>query len=450
VAIYHCSVKPVQRSKGRSAVAAGAYRAAEKIADQRTGLTHDYTMKMGVAHSEVFGFDGTRDELWNAAELAERKSNACTAREYEVALPEELSLDQQIELAQEYSQWINERHDCAVDLNIHDIEGNPHAHILTTVRAVENGCELGPKIAREWSDTKRKANGLEGRKADLLEAREQWGTLCNEALLKAECDQVVDHRSLVDQGFEHLPTIHMGPDATAMEKRGAPTERGEINRQVERVNGLIHELSARQVVSLDAVKDLQAQKLEFSPEGLKDLERQLVVMERRNDQRGAVQRELNAPREYEHQLETRHLRELTRETGSALHLAEKQAQQAEREYNQAAASYERQGFFKKLMPTQVNSRLTSAADRLDDAEEKLKALKKAHAADLQDKRQEASHLASREYEAETERLSGLESKLEHLPQNQDVESLKQQIYDHPSQNHEPENELELEYPAPRM
>ena len=87
MAIYHCDVKPVQRSKGQTTTAKMAYRAGAKIEDKRTGKTHDYTAKKGVEHKEIITPQGvnipSREDLWNMAELAERRKDACTGREYE-------------------------------------------------------------------------------------------------------------------------------------------------------------------------------------------------------------------------------------------------------------------------------------------------------------------------------------------------------------------------------
>lgn len=244
MAIYHCSVKPVQRSTGRSATAAAAYRAGERVKDERTGEVHDYRKKAGIEHTEIIGFDGTRADLWNAAEAAERRKDATVAREYEVALPAELDLDQRRDLCREFGGWLHERHGCAVDVALHRPDPhdhgqeNPHAHILTTTRAVTDDGTLGDKCAREWSDTKRKAAGLEGRKDDLEEAREKWAECCNAALERAGSAARVDHRSLEDQGIEREPTKHLGPTATAMERRGAESDRGDENREIEARNEL--------------------------------------------------------------------------------------------------------------------------------------------------------------------------------------------------------------------
>jgi hypothetical protein len=103
VAIYHCSTKPLARSSGRSAVAAAAYRSGESLVDERQGLEHDYTRRSGVLHSELVLPEGagqwSRAALWNAAEQAEKRKDARTAREWEVALPDELGEAERRELA---------------------------------------------------------------------------------------------------------------------------------------------------------------------------------------------------------------------------------------------------------------------------------------------------------------------------------------------------------------
>ena len=140
MAIYHLSAKAISRSKGRSATGAAAYRAAERIVDERTGIVHDYERKKGVDFCKIIGWNGTRSELWNAAEAAEKRKDSVVAREYEVALPTELSNIEKTKLAIGFAMWLNQQHGVAVDLAIHGINTkNPHAHLLTSTRP--NGSE---------------------------------------------------------------------------------------------------------------------------------------------------------------------------------------------------------------------------------------------------------------------------------------------------------------------
>ena len=182
MAIYHLSVKPVQRSKGRSATASMAYRAGEKIHDQRTGLTHDYTKKKGIEHNEIITPKGvnipSREQLWNMAEQAERRKDGCTAREYEVNLPYELSKEQRIALCKDFANELASRHGVAVDIcmhepNRHGDDRNYHAHIMTTTRKIDNN-GLGEKADIEKAGRKRKD--------DLQEARKLWADLANKHL----------------------------------------------------------------------------------------------------------------------------------------------------------------------------------------------------------------------------------------------------------------------------
>lgn len=243
MAIYHLTTKAVSRTKGQSVVASAAYRAGERLEDMRTDEVADYRRKSEVDHTEIIGFSGSRSELWNKAEQAEKRKDATLAKEYEIALPKELDRAHKIKLAQEYAHYLHERHNVAVDLCIHKIDSdNPHAHILTTTREVRNGNELGEKTAREWSDTKRKKHGLDGRKQDLIEARETWATLANRSLARSHVIERIDHRSLKAQNIQREPQIHVGVTATAMERKGKETDRGNINRTRQQINALISQL----------------------------------------------------------------------------------------------------------------------------------------------------------------------------------------------------------------
>jgi len=235
MAIYHLSVKAISRSAGRSATAAAAYRAGCKIADERTGEIHDYTRKRGVESVDLVLPDGApewashRPRLWNAAELAEKRKDACVAREFEVALPAELSPAERRRLAVDFAKDMANREGCAVDVAIHSPgrEGdnrNFHAHILRTTRKVEAD-GLGAKLDTEKAGRKR---------VDDLEAvRTLWANLTNERLRENGIEAQVDHRSLKAQGIERESTRHLGPAASGYERRtGEPSwKRQEFERE---------------------------------------------------------------------------------------------------------------------------------------------------------------------------------------------------------------------------
>ena len=157
IAIYHCSIKIVSRGKGKSAVAAAAYRSGEKLTNEWDGLTHDYTKKGGVVHSEILlpahappAFSD-RSTLWNSVELSEKSNNAQLAREVEIALPVELSREEQTRLVREYcsSQFVSKG--MIADFNLHDTGGgNPHAHILLTMRPLDEKGAWLPKSKKEY------------------------------------------------------------------------------------------------------------------------------------------------------------------------------------------------------------------------------------------------------------------------------------------------------------
>ncbi|WP_099349454.1 MobQ family relaxase [Acetobacter aceti] len=220
VAIFHLSVKTVSRSTGRSAVAAAAYRSGDTLTNERDGRQHNYANRTGIDESFIIapaGCEWTHDRsiLWNAAEQAEKRSNSVTAREYVLALPAELDAKERAGLARAFASAVVERYGVAADVALHapsagGDDRNYHAHILTTTREVE-------------------ADGL-GKKTRILDAaktggpeieslRELWAMQCNEALERHQQPARIDHRSYERQGVDEMPTIHLGPTSTAVERK---------------------------------------------------------------------------------------------------------------------------------------------------------------------------------------------------------------------------------------
>ena len=239
MAIYRCEVKTISRSKGRSATAAIAYRAGESIRDDRTGQIFNYTKKRGVEHRElIFPSDvkvKTRQELWNQAEQAETRKNSTVAREYELALPAELSPEIRKNLALVFAKIITNRYGVAADVAIHQPhpkgdQRNHHAHILTTTRQFNND-GLGAKT-RILDDLKTGPQEVES-------LRHIWAVLINDELEKAGISERVDHRSLAEQGIDRTPTLHLGPAATYLERRGIETDVGNHNRKIQNLNSTL-------------------------------------------------------------------------------------------------------------------------------------------------------------------------------------------------------------------
>ena len=267
IAIFHCPIKIIQRSKGRSAVAAAAYRSGEKLINEWDGEIHDYTHKGGIVHREIMlpthapSEFSDRSTLWNSVEKIEKSSDAQLAREIEVALPVELSPAVQLALVRSYIKDNFVAAGMCADFAIHDKgTGNPHAHIMLTMRPIREDGSWGAKCRKVYdldSQGQRIPDGKGGWKSHREDTtdwnnrgnaekwRAAWASYVNRALEAAGRPERVDHRSYKRQGIEKIPTIHMGPAASQMERRGIATEKGNINRQISADNKLLKEIKAR-------------------------------------------------------------------------------------------------------------------------------------------------------------------------------------------------------------
>lgn len=259
MAIYHCTCKIISRGQGRSAVGAAAYRSGEKLYNEYDGIEHDYTKKGGVVYSEIMLCENApkeyqdRQTLWNAVEQIEKSSKAQLVREYEVALPVELSREEQIKLVRDFAKENFVDNGMCVDFSIHDKEdGNPHAHIMLTTRPIEQDNSWGVKQKKEYILDKNGQKQYDKKKQTykcktvkttnwdskefLQRSRESWAEKVNQELEKKSLPQRIDHRSLKEQGVDRVPTIHEG-GARKLEKRGIKTDRGKINREIKTANG---------------------------------------------------------------------------------------------------------------------------------------------------------------------------------------------------------------------
>ena len=230
MAIYHLSMKIISRSNGYSAVASAAYRSGSLMLDERTGLTHDYTRKSGVAEAVILtpatapAWCTNRAELWNAVEKAERRKNSQLAREIELAIPRELPQDAARETVLAFVRENFVSQGMIADVAFHHMDKtNPHAHIMLTTRAV-GPAGFGGKV-RDWND-----------RTHAETWRASWADHANRALANAGYQKEIDHRSYERQGLEKTPGIHLGKSACAMETRGIETERGEQNHLINRLN----------------------------------------------------------------------------------------------------------------------------------------------------------------------------------------------------------------------
>jgi ATP-dependent exoDNAse (exonuclease V) alpha subunit len=250
MSIFHLTVRSVSRASGRSAVAAAAYRAGERLINARDGRVHDYTAKP-VLEAFIMTPDAApswaadRSQLWNAVEATEKRKDAKVAREYELALPAELEAPARRSLTVKFAELLIERYGVAVDVALHppDVEGdqrNFHAHLLTTTRAMTPD-GLGPKT--------RQLDVSSTASVEVENLRASWAAMTNSALEKAQIPDKVDHRSFERQGRSTEPTVKMGPVNTAIERRALRssrpdqtpqpvTARGQLNATIKEIRGL--------------------------------------------------------------------------------------------------------------------------------------------------------------------------------------------------------------------
>ena len=248
-------------------MAAAAYRSGEKLVNEWDGMTHDYTRKGGVVHTEIIlpahappAF-ADRSTLWNSVEQIEKSSDAQLAREIEVALPVELSKAEQLALVRSYVKDNFVDAGMCADFAIHDKgTGNPHAHIMLTIRPIKENGEWGTKCRKVYDldgQGQRIPDGKGGwknhredttdwnRRENAEKWRAAWAACTNRALEAAGRPERIDHRSYKRQGVDKIPTVHMGPAASQMERRGIVTEKGNINREIAADNKLLKEIKAR-------------------------------------------------------------------------------------------------------------------------------------------------------------------------------------------------------------
>lgn len=255
MAIYHCSIKIGSKGKGQSAVAAAAYRSGSVLTDEQTGTVTDYSKKSGIVYSEIMLCQNAPSEyndrqvLWNAVHKIEKASNAQIYREIEVSLPAELTLEQHKDIIREYVRKNFVDNGMCADCSIHNKnDGNPHCHILLTVRGIGSKGEWLPKSKKvyelddngnrirlssgNYKSHKESANDWnEQYKAE--EWRAAWADICNRYLDETNR---IDHRSYERQGKDQIPMIHEGFEARKIERGGGISERCEQNRQIRRIN----------------------------------------------------------------------------------------------------------------------------------------------------------------------------------------------------------------------
>ena len=271
MALYHFSVSQIKRSAGQSALAAAAYRAGERLYSEYYDEISDYTRKGGVLHTEILlpahAPECFRDRatLWNAVEAAERHPKAQLAYSFDIALQNELSLNENIELARAFVQKEFVDRGMIADLAIHspDKTGgipNPHMHVMTTMRPLHPDGSFAPKQRREYvldasgnrirgSDGRCRFNAVHTTDWHSPERLESWrNAWCNAVNAKFEEKGIpsrIDHRSYARQSVEQIPTVHEGPNVRKLEQKGIRTEKGELNRWIRSTNKLTRTLKTQ-------------------------------------------------------------------------------------------------------------------------------------------------------------------------------------------------------------
>ena len=265
MALYHFHVEQIKRSAGQSAIAAAAYRAGEKLYSEYYGETNDFTRKGGVLHTEILlppnapQSYSDRQTLWNAVEKAEKNKKAQLAYSFDIALQNELTMDENIALARRFVQEHFVAKGMIADLAVHEPDKengipNPHFHVMTTMRPLNPDGTWGNKQRREYAldengerirDEKGEyvfnaVHTTNWHEPETLERwRDAWCRMVNTEFERKGITARIDHRSYEAQGIEKIPTVHEGPLVQNMEQRGVRTQKGDLNRWIKATNRLI-------------------------------------------------------------------------------------------------------------------------------------------------------------------------------------------------------------------
>ncbi|EWM52602.1 hypothetical protein RF007C_00540 [Ruminococcus flavefaciens 007c] len=248
-------------------------------------MTHDFTHKGGVVHSEILlpsnapAEYADRSSLWNAVEAVEKSRNSQLAREIEIALPNELSQSECIALTHEFVQKTFVNEGMCADICIHDPnreQKNIHAHIMLTMRPLNEDGTWGDKQRKEYVFDKNGNKIYDKKKRNYKchtvqttewnsrekaeEWRKAWADYINDSLVQRNITDTVDHRSYARQGKLVKPTIHMGVAATQMEQKGKRTIKGDTNREIKVINYKINILLKK----LEAIDNRLAKMREVS------------------------------------------------------------------------------------------------------------------------------------------------------------------------------------------
>ena len=279
-------------------MAAAAYRAGEKLHSEYYGEDSDYTRKGGVICSEILlpshapSEYADRETLWNAVEKAERGKKAQLAYSFDIALQNEFSMQENIDLARQFLSDNFVSRGMVVDFAVHQPDkedggiSNPHFHVMCPIRPIEPDGRWGNKQRREYVLDEHGERVLDEAgnyvfnavpttdwgKPETLEAwRQAWADLCNAKFVEKGLDCRIDHRSFARQGVEQIPTQHEGPTVRAMEAKGVRTDKGDLNRFIRKTNALLREAKEKIAALIGWLKDVKAELAKPQPPTLNDL-----------------------------------------------------------------------------------------------------------------------------------------------------------------------------------
>ena len=286
IALYHFHVTQIKRSAGQSAVAAAAYRSGKKLHSEYYGEDSDYTRKGGVICSEILLPSHAppeyvdRETLWNAVEMVEKNAKAQLAYSFDIALQNEFSMEENIDLARRFLLDNFVSRGMVVDFAVHSPDKedggirNPHFHVMCPIRPILPNGKWGNKQRREYvldehgnrirdedgNDVFNAVPTTDWGSPETLETwRQAWAELCNSRFAEKGLNCRIDHRSFDRQGVEQIPTQHEGPTVRAMEAKGIRTDKGDLNRWIRKTNAMLREAKQKISALIDWLKEVKAE-----------------------------------------------------------------------------------------------------------------------------------------------------------------------------------------------
>ena len=417
MATYFLRARHISRGKGARATRAAAYRAGERILDERTSEVYDHSDRTDVAHKEVvlpsdlagrddMAWTQNRATLWNAMEHAGLRRNSRLAREWLVLLPQELTPEQRSRLVRTFATELSNKYRCAVDCTIHQPRPgadprNFHAHLLSTTREVSPD-GIGARTTLELGGRERHLRGLGPSRDEYLVIRERWAQVTNEALREAGLDVRVDHRSFERQGIDREPSPTIPEKVFYAERKYGPSAAGDAIRARHR-----ERVDARLKGGAELARVIEKQKRELKDRALEEFKRRdaqpkktpwsALTRSERNELRRQQYQARRAIERQDPEHEARR-REVARQK---YHASRAQNPDAEREYRRQWRSVNQDEINRK----QREYRTTHA----EEVNRKKREYRKAHADEVNRKQREYRQARTPEVRSKSSTPTALES-----------------------------------------